>query len=240
MKKLLVLIAIISFTGYLSAQEVVFEEVYDDTVIPKKGPNLKHYRHFYFDLGFPVMNESSAAEIVHGSSVSFDFGYRYKRKICEYWAVGYDFSYSFQSYKMKDTDIPSIETDSIEANKDYKKHHYGVHNLNLGVYQRINFNRRGNSIGKYLDIGGYGGWNFATNHIYKRKGDSSESFRVIEINEKGIEYIERFQYGIEARLGTNRYSVSARYRLSDLIDSDNEVLLGELPRLRVGIQIGFF
>ena len=132
---------------------------------------------------------------------------------------------------MKDNQIESI---------DYKKRSYLVQNLNLGIYQRINFNRRGNMVGKYLDLGGFGAWNFARNHVYSRKGFSTETFNWVEINERGIDYIENFQYGLEARLGTNRYALTCRYRLNDLIKKENAMNLGELPRLSLGLEIGFF
>lgn len=231
-KSLPFLVMLITALGLnLNAQEVVIEEVYDDTVIPTHGQNLRHYGHFYFGLGFPVADVDKTAETKKGLSASFDFGYRYKRKVFEYWAVGFDLHYSLQGYRLKDDEIDGQE---------FKRRSYLVNNLNLAVYQRINLNRRGNSIGKYIDLGGYGAWNFTTTHQLRRKGEGDETFKWIDIRETGLDYLEPIQYGLQGRLGSGRYALTARYRLSDLVKAGNVVELGELPRLILGLEIGFF
>jgi hypothetical protein len=50
--------------------------------------------------------------------------------------------------------------------------------------------------------------------------------------------MENFAYGFLARAGTNRYVITAKYRMSDIFKSSYAI--PELPRLTVGVEVGLF
>ena len=236
MKNILILISFLLIVNIAYSQTVLMEEnVKHDTIPPKWGKNLKHYGNFYIGYGFFADPSNKGAKIKYGNSGEMLVGFRYKYKICNYYALGADLGLGFISYNLKDDEekvLPDI------VNHDKEKINFS--NLKLQVYQRINFDRRGNSLGKYLDLGAYGGWNFGTKHYFKDKPDGT-SFNIIEVTEKRLDYIEDLSYGIITRVGSNNWSVFAIYRLSDLFKKTEliPVKYPELPKLVIGVEIGF-
>ena len=60
----------------------------------------------------------------------------------------------------------------------------------------------------------------------------------VKVSTTRLSYVENISYGFMARLGTNRYALTARYRTSDLFVTGYD--LPELPRLVLGVELGLF
>ena len=118
-----------------------------------------------------------------------------------------------------------------------------LNNLGFEIFQRINFGRRGNFVGKFIDMGLYYNWAFDVKHAYKDKIDQSNNpdmAKNTKIINRNLNYIDDFNYGLRARLGFNRSVLTFTYRLSDLFDKtfhNNEIDI-EMPRFTLGIQLG--
>ena len=110
-----------------------------------------------------------------------------------------------------------------------------VNLVESSAWLRINMGRRGNFIGNYLDLGGFGGWNFQKKH--KTINTNAEDEKV-KVSTSKLKYVENFSYGFIARVGASRYALSAQYRLSDLFKSS--YAMPELPRLIIGFELGLF
>ena len=116
MKKLFItLLSIIFFCTYVAGQDVLLEEdVKADTIKKTVGPILKHFTHLYLDLGFIVgESETEGADINYGKSYIFSIGYRYKRKIWNFYAIGFDINYYLMSYNLKQNSFKKLPNDSI-------------------------------------------------------------------------------------------------------------------------------
>lgn len=230
MKKIFTII-LLSFTLGAFPQDILLQQnVKADSIRPTYGPNLANFIHGYIGLGFPLHTNKTIDYTKAGASSDFDLGLRYKRKITNYLAVGLEMSLNATSYKLKQSE-PKTIPDTVVNDKEK----FQISTLSGSGYVRINVGRRGNYIGNYLDLGTYAGWNFQKKHKTTNGNEAGEKVR---LSTTRLKYIENFSYGFLARIGVNRYALTAKYRVSDIFDSSYEI--PELPRLIVGIELGLF
>jgi len=231
MKKIKLTLIAIFIATFSFGQEVLFEEdVLADTLISKKGPNRKHFYHFFISYGFIAgESEGAGSDISYGLSNNVEFGFRYKLKVCNFYSIGCQALINTDVFHLKQNDS-KILPDTIQHDKEKLTND----NLSFGVYNRFNFGKRGNYIGNFLDVGAYGDWRFYSKHCVKDKISTGE---MVKISTTHLNYLEDFNYGVYAQIGINRYVVYAKYRLSDIFLSTYSY--SELPRITVGLQIGF-
>jgi len=235
MKYFFVIILFLFGFHFVNGQEVLLEKDVESDTLPKTwGPNRANFGHLYIDYGMFATNaESKFAEILQAKSYTFSIGYRYKKKICELYSVGLDFGYYEVTYFLRQYDLKILPNDIT-----HDKEKYNFDNFYMEIYNRFNYGKRGDHIGNFIDIGGYGNLAFSIHHITIDRDIENDNFaEEVEVKNKKLTYTEIYSYGLRARIGFNRYVISANYRLSDLFkDSYN---LPELPRLSCGLQIGF-
>ncbi|MCF8332322.1 MAG: outer membrane beta-barrel protein [Bacteroidales bacterium] len=231
MRKFYIIFLLLAIAMSVNAQKVLLEEdvnYFED--IPENGPNRKHYYHFYGSWGMMFgSTENNRSPIKEALSYRFDLGFRYKRKISEFYSLGYELNLGNNNFRLADENartLPDI--------KHYDKEKINLYNFGIGLYNRFNFGRRGNYIGNFMDIGAYGNWNYFSRYYYKDEVSNGEKRKFSQNNP---DYMKPIQYGIFARIGYNRYVIFGRYRLSDMINSDTQYM--DLPAYTAGIQIGF-
>jgi len=230
-KKIIILMGILVFNSPLiHSQQVILEEnVLKDTVKRNFGQNLKHFAHVY--LGYSVVigqTNSKDGEIIPGLSNNFDIGLRYKYKISNFYSIGSEFSYNINSYSIKQENGKRFPDEQIHKNETLKNYA-----LSLGIYNRFNFGKRGNYIGKFIDLGINGDWCYSIRHLYKDDlGSNIKSRTVI----KGLRFCEPFYYGLYGNIGFNRIVFTFRYRMSNIFKSKYN--FPEMPPLTIGLQAG--
>lgn len=209
----------------------VFEK---DSTKKEFGPNEKHYFHNYIAFGYVLdQPEKVGADIETFGSFDFMFGMRYKRRFNNFYAMGLDLRYRNTSLKLKQ-DSSKILPDNVLHDKE--KLHFNA--IDLEFYNRFNFGKRGNHIGKFLDIGAYGNWNFSESHETKDefKVANYAGASVTYVSNKRLVYLNAFNYGLAARIGFGKFVLYGTYRLSDIVTANS--IYPELPRIVGGIQIG--
>lgn len=235
MKTILFLIIFFNlfYGGY--AQTVLLEQnLKADTIRHESGQNLKHFLHGYAGLGFIAGAPSGTGNsIINGLSNSFLLGLRYKRKFSGWYAAGYSCSISSDSYRIRQNQ----HRDSADG-PSHKSEKLVLTNLSVDVYNRFNFGKRGNIIGKYIDLGVYGTWTPFSKLSVKDVERLNNKDVISKKNTRRLSYIEPFGYGLTARMGVNRYSLFVTYRASGLFK--NSFFYGDLPDYIVGLQIGLY
>lgn len=223
----------------VKSQTVVLEEdVNADTLDAKFGKNRMHYRHPFIEIGFVTPFQENTEQIIFFKTYNYKIGLKYKLKLCEYYSIGYDIYLSHQTY--------NLVQDSIPNNTKYYKEKLITNSLGLELYNRFNFRKRGDFIGKYIDIGVFGHFVFdrKTKTIYKMESTIPETMsNKVKSVSYNLIYVRNYQYGLNARLGFNRYVLSASYRLSDFFVKEADGFtfnFTELPRFSLGLQIGIF
>lgn len=237
-------ILILLFCTYSQAvhsQIVLLEENVKDLDLEKPvyGANHRHFTHFY--VGYEFITDKvkgEGLEVVLGRSMAILSGYRYKLKLAKYLAVGADIDYFYMSYFLKQNDSKVVPN-----NIKHELERLIFHNLGTEFYVRVNFGRRGNSIGKFIDVATYANWAFSQKHYYEDKiDDKNNPYRngLIKVTNKKLNYINDFNYGLRARLGFGKLVFSATYRITDMFTKDlkKDVADVELPRVSIGLQLG--
>lgn len=222
------------------AQTILLEQdVNADTLSPTAGPNMKNYTHSYFRYGFVLgKSDSAGTEIKPGYSNEFTFGVRYKRRVSNFYSLGFDVFYNNINYHLKQ-DSSKIFPNPVL----HKKEKLAYNNFGAEIYNRINFGKRGNIIGNFIDLGGYGEWGFTIKHFYRDElAVAQTGASVRDVTNKRLLYTNNLNYGAAARFGIGRYVIYGKYRLSDIFKEDYLAQTGlnyaELPRIIVGIEIG--
>lgn len=215
------------------AQEILLEEtVKNDTTPDKYGPNMRHFFHSWIGFGLLLGENKMGSEIEMGKSTSFSFGFRYKRKLGNFYAIGADLNYTLSSYRIKQDSAKILPNITL-----HNKEHLNLYTFDLNLYNRLNFQKRGNQIGKYLDLGAYGNVAFIKTHITYDKGLVPDAGRTMVTN-SNLKYTNLLNYGVSARLGINKLALYANYRLSDLFKATAlNAKFPELPRITTGIQL---
>ena len=229
--KRIIFIALLFASANAFAQEILLEQnVKSDSIRPSRGPNLKNFSHFYIGLGFPLNTNEDVTYTKFASSTAIDFGFRYKRKFTNFFATGFDLGIGSTSYNLSQ-DVPKTVPDTIINEKE----RFRIFSVSPSAYLRFNIGRRGNYVGNFLDLGAYGDWNMRKMHLTVNKNEQDEK---VKIETTRLDYMENFSYGFLARAGSNRYVVTAKYRMSDIFKSSYAI--PELPRLTVGVEVGLF
>jgi len=228
--------------GVLSVAEgqtvLLEQDVNADTIPELVGPNLKHFSHLYVGYGFVLGADAVGSEIRYGSSSDFVYGYRYKRKLSEFYAVGFDIFYHSTAFHLKQDSTKALPNNILHDDKG-EKEKLTFHNLSLGLYNRFNFGKRGNYLGHFLDLGARIDWAFSVVHFTKDIYDIANvnNGGVVKTKTTGLVYIKPIYYNVFTRLGFNKFVITASYRLSDLFKEEYD-LYPELPLLIVGVEIG--
>ena len=233
MQKIIILLLFLFPAFFADAQSVLLEEdvdYYED--VPEYGHNRKHYYHFYGSYGHMLgSTNEDKSKIAPFLSQYFDLGMRYKRRFSQFYSMGYDIIINNRNFRLADDESRNLPADDI-----LDKESINLFTLEGGLYSRFNVDsRRGNYIGDFLDIGVFGGWNFLSRYYYKHEFTEGQNRKFSAYNP---DYLETFNYGAFVRAGYNRYVLFARYRLSNLINTDDNNY-EDLPAFNVGVQVGF-
>ena len=249
MKKYLLSFGLLAacFTTAPAQKVLLAQDVTKDTVEVKFGPNKKYFGHMYVGYGFvagPAENKGSAVD--YGSSHEWLFGYRFKYKVGNVYALGFDVTVNPVTYFIKQKTGKTLPNPFLFDEEKFKFTNFG-----LSVYQRFNWDKRGNYVGNFIDMGAYGNWMPVKVHIFEDDnlfGISGplSGVKEVKVRETGLKYVEDFNYGVLARVGFNRYVFYGSYRLSDLFGGysvadetgKNMYDFAELPRVTVGFQLG--
>jgi hypothetical protein len=199
-----------------------------DSIEPKTGKNRAQYTHAYLAYGFILGPSDAGAATIPFSTREILYGVRHKRKLSNAFALGYDLIYKYQAFVLQQDSIKTLPNKLLN-DRERMIFHYAT----LGFYFRTNFDKlRGNKLGKFLDIGAYGDYVFS--HVLFQRNELSSGV-VNRTRSTKHSYFNRFNYGANMRFGTDRFSVYAAYRLSDIFYPSLD--LPEMSRLTIGLQL---
>jgi hypothetical protein len=231
---LISLLLIFCFSG--NAQTILLkQDVNNDTIIPDMGPNRKHYNYVNWNYGLIVgPADEKGADIEYGRSYFIQTGYGYKRQVGGgFYAIGFDVNINVYSFSIKQ-DSSKI----VFGNQQHEKERLMLYNGGITFYNRFNFVKRGDHLGKYLDLGAYGDWAIMKRYSAKDEPNDGSS-NLIRTVARGMENVNNLQYGLMARLGVNGLSIFGRYRMSDLFNDELGPVYPELPRFVVGVSFTY-
>ncbi|UOR07090.1 hypothetical protein MUN82_08310 [Hymenobacter aerilatus] len=217
------------------AQRVLLRaNVANDTTYENYGPNRAFYNHFY--LGYAAVVGPSAgtgAEVEYGRSAELFLGLRNKWRLSQTLALGADLRYSRLAYYLRQNDQKVLPTPA-----QHHREYLALHQAQAEGFVRINYGRRGNAIGRYVDVGGWGGWVMGSTHFYEDRPGPNGARRQ-RVSVRGLEYVRRWSYGVGARAGIGRFALVGRYRLADTFTPSTQAYYPELPRWTLGLELSW-
>jgi hypothetical protein len=233
------------FSWKLEAQEddgfpapkppVVIDRTVDTTgEIPVFGPNRLLYVTPFFQLA-EIPGPQIYGSQTNWWSSSLTYGVRTKVKLF-YWnafVIDVDYRYDRFSINQKTPKLYPLMTTAHERER------ISLHNLSGTFCDRINFHKRGNVIGNYIEFGVYGDYVLRSANVFVDRHYDSNSSSGYNYKSKTtiakLPYIDRSNYGFTVRIGGEHYGVFANYRLNNLfnVSTPNN---RDLPKLTIGIE----
>lgn len=201
-----------------------------DSIPPNKGPNKATYTHAFFRAGFVAGPDEKGARIVYGSSAEFTLGFRKKYKIGNIYSFGWDMQLNTTIFKLKQDSSKVVPNTLIN-----KTERIEVSSLGLGLFNRFNLDpHRGNALGKFIDLGIAGQWDFTVENIVKNDLPNGSKIRS---QIKKLPYVTDLQASLVARMGFNKIAFYGNYRLTNMFRPSFHY--PELPRLVIGLDLCF-
>ena len=230
----LVLLLIIGAAQTLRAQQVLVQaNVADDTAKTTFGPNRRWFGHGYVALGLVAGPAETGAQLHYGfSSAEARVGGRLKLRLGESVALCSDLAYAYQRYELAQEAGKSVPAPTL-----HQRENLALHQLATEVALRLNYGRRGNAVGSYLDLLAGGSWAAGTRHT--TEDVPAPGISSFETTERGLPYLRRFGGSAGVRLGLDRYALVARYRLMSAFAS-GYAAWPELPNWLLGFEVGVF
>jgi len=239
MNKLILIFFLLS-SNILIGQTVILNEkpLEYNIKTPSEGPNFRHFNHIYWSFSFiaPLQNEYEIETNI-GKSYIINLGWRYKFRITEILAVGTAVNLHKTSFNITQNNakqVPNIV--------QHTKEKIQTNNLGTEVFIRINFGKRGNIIGKFIDFASYINYAFSAEHKFQdpMSGTAPYYAGISDVTLSDLSYIEKINYGLTVRIGLNRWVLTSSYRLSNLLTNEYIAEVGnyEFPRLSVGFEMG--
>jgi hypothetical protein len=223
------LLALLLATTAQAQQVLLQADVAADTIPNRTGPNRRYFGHFY--VGYTLAAGPSALGVKYGFPASeLQLGGRLKQRLGPFFALNTDLRYAYLRYGL-DTEASRPGPFGMGFDSQYFSYHQvqGEASLRLSPYLR-----RGNTVGRYLDLLAYGGWAFATTYATTGPGPSGGRLEVVAHQP---DYLARWLGGVGVRVGSNSLALVGRYRLSEALRGPG---LPEPPRWQLGLELGWF
>ena len=212
------------------AQQVLLQaDVAADTIPSRTGPNRRYFGHLYG--GYALAAGPSALGVKYGfASSEVQLGGRLKRRLGSLLAFNTDLRYAYLRYGL---DPGASRPDPFGPGFDSQ--YFSYHQVQGEASLRLNpARRRGNTVGRYLDVLAYGGWAFATTYATAGPGPRGGQLETVAHRP---DYLARWLGGVGLRLGSNSVALVGRYRLSEALRGAGAP---EPPRWQVGVEVGWF
>ncbi|MCC6251013.1 MAG: hypothetical protein IT238_00965 [Bacteroidia bacterium] len=225
------MVIVFCHTQAFSQKQIIHHNLKQDTLKTNKGPNARKFSYSYLNFGGIIPD----SKVIHPQrSHEIGFGRVFKRRINNVFSLGNDLAFLYRNYNIKDT-----ANYAFPPGAKLKQERIYTRNLQLKPWLRINYGKRGNTLGKFIDIGAYGEWSFARTHYYKFENPKGtpEGVKAEYILRKHDWFLP-FNYGAMVRLGFNKWGIYGTYRLSNMFKTNRYFI--ELPRISAGISYAIF
>ena len=227
------IISIIS-SNYFSQDVLISDTIVKDfSKIDKNfGPNRKYYSYEFLGFGTTSkLNINNENYLPIKSSLVVYGGSRNKLKINSFLGLIYDLYFQSSWSKLYLKANPNIPADPLEM----KNAKYIINNSDINLCLQFNFKpKRGNELGKYLDLGMFGCFIYHSTFKYKIGSNQLSKNTIVKINNP--KYINRWAYGYIIRLGNDHIAIYGKYRISDMLNTRTSFLSEELHRASFGIE----
>jgi hypothetical protein len=236
--RLLIILGLIGSLNLSYAQVVVLKETVPDDfeeLDQNFGPNRKRFSHPFVSYGSfaNVFDHKGQAQenILFGKSLDVVSGERYYWNFSKIYTLVFDTNFSMRMYGINRTPTTSLPL----TTEGMKRSKYWLGSFGMALGNQFNFKpNRGNQLGAYIFIGGYGNLNFVR-RFSAHYGASNVMPQPYKVTLKKFKEMDFYDYGATVKFGKTNFTLFARYRLSEIFIQRNYNLV-ELPRLTFGFE----
>lgn len=216
----------------LNAQELVFEKRPDSVPAhPNYGPNRRHYVHPFLVAGaiLPTPGiQQFKTKLPHNTDVAA--GIRYKLKISKPFSVVSEVG--FERFSFRSASGSGIMPEDSKLHLSQTISSAGFFG---GIFIRTRIGQNGDYLGNYIDVGITGQTNLINTLV------TVDTVRLVysgqlmseRTSKSSFSLFNPFTYSASIRLGFDKFSLVAAYRLSRLL---NNKVVDDLPGLMVGLE----
>lgn len=229
MKQVAIIILLSLLTAFSTAAQTVLLDVDKvDTTYSKFGPNRKHFVHLFLSYGLVFGKNNVGAKTRVPGSNDFKVGFRYKYKISEVFALGFEANYGSHTFDFRQEEGKIVVDTTLHDEEEIYMQY-----LEPVVFLRFNIGERGNSVGRFIDLGAGLPVSIGAAHFTRNELPSGE---IQTVNTSRLSYVQSYYGQAFARIGFNNLSFFYQYRFTDFFTS--EVNYPALPAMTMGIQLG--
>jgi hypothetical protein len=217
----------------IRAQDLIFQKQPDSVQVhPNFGPNRRHFYHAFLSSSL-IMPAFAVSTILTDQPYTGEvaLGFRYKLKVARPIAIVSECGISRNLFRISQSVGKSFPDTLIHQSQSIR-----FLGLFGGAFLRFRLGQRGDYLGKYIDIG-LTAQASAINQLVTKDflhPTGSGSYLTEKTTVSKLSNINPLTYHASARVGFNRISLVASYRLSRLIDDST---VQDLPDLEIGIEI---
>lgn len=196
--------------------------------IPLWGPNRAHHVQGFVGVGFFMPLGAAEGHFKPGVSYDVHLGAKYRFRVSNFLNIGAGLFLS--SYQIMLTDSGMVK--GWDGNVHEKAQMVNYH-LTLKPFMRFNLSpRRGDYLGTYFDLGGFGSWGLLPATSFTDRVDG-QKLLTRYMNDKRYEPI---LYGGMAAVGRDWFRLEASYYLSGWLKEPAGI---NLPKYSVSVLFGF-
>lgn len=194
---------------------------------PKWGPNRTNHIQGFIGFGLYTPISTSSVDFIFGKSWDLSVGLIYKYRIANFFNVGSSFALTSQNISMNNDGMVKAWDNQIHGKAK-------LSNSIVSAKPFLRFNlspKRGDYLGTYIDLGGFGSLNFLPTTSFTDKQNGQEyiqTYRKDKIH-------RQIQYGGMAAFGRDWFRLEGCYYLSDWIREEGF----NLPQLSISLMLGF-
>lgn len=230
--KITALLIALLFSLNTNAQSVLLERDLSESVyVKKKGPNKSRFMHLYYDFASYYTAGQKDVAFEDGSSFRSYIGIRNYYRLANSYIMGFGLELGWENFNVKkDATVFSFE--------NHDKERIGTTNLGVDYFNRILITQRESSLGYWIDAGAYLNYNLGSRYVTKDKLPSGMGFRTQKEIYKGVDFLNKWEYGLKAKLGYKRYAVVGTYRLSSWFSDASSLF--EPQKFSIGFELGMY
>lgn len=203
-----------------------------DTVEKEFGANRANYDAMIYGFGVQFgPTDSSGSNINPEKSFYFTYGGRHKYKITTFYNFGIDYFFEYRNFGIKQS--PSKV---FASTQEHKKERYSQFTFNIGLFNRFNLSKRGNHLGKYIDLFFNGIYSPINRYYTFDKATGGGSKYIKQVYSK-LEFARKIFAQVGLRYGISYFQFQAFYRPFNMFKKTTEFPYPELPRFGIGLLI---
>lgn len=175
----------------------------------KTGPNRAHSTRLFLGMG-THFGGTMGALIRPEQSFDLQVGIRHRRKLNNTFSFMAGLYYNYTSIALDQDNYRIRRNQRVNGLESYRFHALGLESV-----FRVHFDKkRGNIMGRYLDLGASLAWNMSAEYHTSNLSSSGYTIRTTLV-QPGIDNTKYFVGHVIARLGIGRFQLFSRFRLGE-------------------------